>query len=94
MRLKNENPNEPKKRHLNIVAVSSGFFKCKSDDYSSYEKGKIYHKDSIGKYLIEYPNDWVSVLDYPTTKELLECLEYGTNKSKIIKSLKQWQNSH
>jgi hypothetical protein len=72
--------------------VSGSFFKCKSNDYSSYDKGKIYHKDSIGKYLIQNPKDWVSVLDYPTSKELLECLENGTNKNKVIKSLKQWQN--
>ena len=75
-----------------LGAISGSFFKCKADDYSSYEKGKIYHKDSIGKYLIENPKDWISVLDYPTSKELLECLENGTNKVKIIKSLKQWQN--
>ena len=73
-------------------AVSGSFFKCKSDDYSTFIKGKIYHKDSIGNHLIEYPKDWVSVLDYPTSKELLDCLENGTNKAKIIKSLRQWQN--
>lgn len=86
------NSNKPQKPQLNIGAVSGSFYKCKADDYSYYEKGKIYHKDSIGKYLIENPKDWVSVLDYPTSKELLECLENGTNKAKIIKSLKQWQN--
>lgn len=81
-----------KTAQLGISVVSGSFFKCKSDDYSSYIKGKIYHKDSIAKYLIEYPKDWVPVLDYPTSKELLECLESGANKDKIIKSLKQWQN--
>jgi hypothetical protein len=90
--LENENLNEPQKPQLNIGAVSGSFFKCKADDYSSYEKGKIYHKDSIGKYLIENTKDWISVLDYPTSKELLECFENGTNKAKIVKSLKQWQN--
>lgn len=73
-------------------AVSSSFFKCKSDDYSTFIKGKIYHKDNIGNHLIDHPKDWVSVLDYPTAKELLECLENGNKKTKIIKSLKQWQN--
>jgi hypothetical protein len=86
------NLNEAQKPQLNIGTVSGNFFKCKVDDYSSYEKGKIYHKDSIKEYLIEHPKDWVSVLDYPTSKELLDCFTNGTNKTKIIKALKQWQN--
>jgi len=73
-------------------AVSGSFFKCKANDYSTFQKGKIYNKESIGNYLIENPKDWVSVLDYPTSKDFLDCIENGTNKSKIIKSLKQWQN--
>lgn len=83
---------EAQTEQLDIPVVSGSFFKCKANDYSTYEKGKIYHKDSIGKYLIENPKDWVSVLDYPTSKQILDCIENGTNKSKIIKSLKQWQN--
>lgn len=77
---------------MNKNYVSSSFFKCKSDDYSSFKKGKIYHRDSIGDFLIEHPKDWVSVLDCPTYKDILDCIENGTNKTKIVKSLKQWQN--
>jgi hypothetical protein len=72
--------------------VNGSFFKCKSNDYTYYQKGKIYHKDSIGKFLIENPEDWFPVLDYPTSKDILQCIESGTNKAKIIKALKQWQN--
>lgn len=74
------------------TSVIGSFFKCKAVDYSSFVKGKIYHKDSIGEYLIDNYKDWVAVLDYPTAKELLDYIENGTNKSKIVKSLKQWKN--
>ena len=73
-------------------AVSGSFFTFRANDYSTFQKGKIYNKESIGNYLTENPKDWASVLDYPTSKELLDCFENGTNKTKIIKSLKQWQN--
>ena len=87
-----ENVSNQEKGNGVLGAVRRSFFKCKADDYLSYEKGKIYHKDSIGKYLIENPKDWVSVLDYPKSKEILDCIKNGTNKAKIVKALKQWQN--
>lgn len=68
------------------------FFKCKSNDYSSYTKGKIYSKQAIGKWLTENPKDWSAVLDYPTSDELIGCINNGLNKSKIIKALNQWKN--
>ena len=76
---------------LRLGAVCGSFFICKADDYSSFEKGKVYSKNEIGKYLIEHPKDWRVLLNYPTTTELLECIESGKNKSKIVKALKQWQ---
>ena len=87
-----ENVSNQEKGNGVLGAVRRSFFKCKANDYLSYKKGKIYHKDSIGKYLIENPKDWVSVLDYPKSKEILDCIKNGTNKAKIVKALKQWQN--
>lgn len=94
MKLENENLNEPNNPQLNISIFKDSFFICKADDYSSFEKGKVYSKNAIGKYLTKHPKDWKLLLDYPTTKELIECIEYGKNKSKIVKSLKQWKNYH
>ena len=72
--------------------LAAVFFKCQTNDWSSFVKGKIYHKDVIGKYLIEYPNDFKAVLEYPTSIELIECITNGENKSKILKALKQWSS--
>jgi len=38
--------------------ISDNYYKCKSDDYSYYEKGKVYHGAIILEHLIEYPDDW------------------------------------
>lgn len=81
-----------KKSILIGITTNMNFFKCKSNDYSLYKKGYIYHKKFIEKFLIEYPEDWQPILDYPTSTELLNCIESGKNKSKIIKALKQWKN--
>jgi hypothetical protein len=70
-----------------------GYYKCKANDYSSFKKGEIYHVWNIGKYLIDNPKDWSPVLPYPSSKEILDCLENGNNKGKIIKALKQWKNT-
>ncbi len=68
------------------------YYKCISDEYSTYKKGQIYNKSSIGRYLIEHPLDWKKVDSYPTTKELISCIETGENKNKILKTLKQWKS--
>lgn len=68
------------------------FYKCKSIEYSSFHKGKIYPKDIIGKYIQQYPLDWQKVLPFPTTEELIECINSGKNKIQIIKTLKQWKS--
>lgn len=68
------------------------FYKCKSDEYNSFVKGHIYSSNVIGKYLDEFPDDWSQTLSYPTCKELLDCIENGTNTSKVIRALKQWKH--
>jgi len=73
--------------------MESNYFKCKSDDYASFKKGGIYHKNIIDKSLLEYPEDWVNILDYPSSIELINCIEKGENKAKILKALKQWSKT-
>jgi hypothetical protein len=69
------------------------FYKCVSSEYSTYKKGKIYPIEAVGQYLFDHPKDWKKVLPYPTTQELIECLEKGKNSKIIIKALKQWQKN-
>jgi hypothetical protein len=69
------------------------YYKCKSDEYSSFTKGKIYSIESIGKYLTNNPEDWSPALPFPEIKEILDCIENGTNKTKIVKALKQWSKT-
>lgn len=71
--------------------IKANYFKCKTDEYSSFTKGKIYARESMIEYLVLHPNDWSPVLDYPTTNEILECIESGIKKTRIIKALKQWK---
>ena len=75
-----------------IHDVSGSFYKCIANDYSSYQKGKIYSENEIGKYLAENPKDWKKVLPYPTSKEIIAAFENKENVTKVIKALKQWQN--
>jgi hypothetical protein len=70
--------------------MEESYYKCKASDYGTYVKGRIYHEGDIGRYLIRNPEDWQKVSPYPTTEELLECLDNGKNKVKIKKILKQW----
>lgn len=70
---------------------TESFFKCKSSEYGSLEKGRIYHHMEIVKSLYKYPEDWQEVLPYPTSQELLDCIETGKDKTKIIRALKQWK---
>lgn len=72
--------------------LAAVFFKCQTRDWAFFDKGKIYHKNVIGKYLFEFPNDFKPVLEYPTSKDLIECIVNGKNKSKILKALKQWSS--
>ena len=68
------------------------YFKCVSNEYSTFVKGKIYRKDIIGRYLLDYPDDFKPVLPYPTTQELIDAITDGKNVTKILRSLKQWKN--
>lgn len=69
------------------------YYKCVSNDYNQFSKGKNYTEKSIGKYLEEYPKDFKKINSYPSVEELIECIENGTNKNKIIKTLKQWKTT-
>lgn len=65
-------------------------YRCKANDYGTYKKGNIYRESDIGRYLIRNPEDWEKLPAYPTTEELLECLDSGENKVNIQEILKQW----
>lgn len=70
------------------------YYKCVSDDYSQFENGKNYTQKSIGLYLERYPKDFKKIKAYPSVEELIDCIENGTNKTKIIKTLKQWKTKN
>jgi len=74
---------------------SKEYFVCKSNDYLNLKivKGSICHVQRIDKYLDDFPKskDWGTVLEYPTTQQLIDCIETGENKIQIIKALKQWE---
>jgi hypothetical protein len=74
------------------MSNSNKFYKCMSNDYSRFIKGKIYNEYIIEKYLFLYPNDWKEVSPYPSTKEILLALETKKDAAKIIKTLKQWMS--
>jgi len=67
------------------------YYKCLKGGWSSFEKGKIYPKEFIGHWLIEYPKDFRKVLPYPSTQELIDAIEEQKNLTKILKALKQWK---
>lgn len=69
------------------------YFKCMSDDYTTYEKGKIYLDIVIGSYIYKHPLDWKEVLQFPTNQELIDCIKSGKNKTKVLKALTQWKNN-
>lgn len=69
------------------------YYKCKSDEYSFAEKGRIYPASHIYTELHLYPEDWQPVLGYPKASELIDCIENGTNKTQILKALKQWKKT-
>lgn len=68
------------------------YYKLKGDNYSSYHKGKIYHKDSIGGFIYEHPEDWKGVPNFPSNEELIKAIEGKDVKysKKIISILKKW----
>ena len=72
--------------------LAAVYYKCVGTNYSTFIKGQIYHRDTIGKYLEEYPKDWKKVLPYPTTHELLAAFEKNERVSQVIRALKQWSN--
>ena len=72
--------------------VTNFYFKCKSSEYSSIKKGQICAFYDIEPYLEQYPDDWQKVLPYPTSSEILDCIENGKNKNIIVKALKQWKH--
>jgi len=76
-----------------MIKEESNYFKCKSTEYSTFLKNRIYHKDLIGKYLISEPNDWVLVPSYPTYQEIIEIIEIGDDVQikKLLKLLKIWR---
>jgi len=47
----------------------------------------------ISEHIIDYPEDWQKVLPYPTIDEIIDAVEKGKNKTKIIKALKQWKKT-
>lgn len=69
------------------------FYKCVGDDWALFEKGEIYTIYEIGGYIEKHPEDFKPVLPYPTTRELIETIETGKNKTKVLKALRQWSNS-
>ena len=72
---------------------SKEYFICKSNDYLNLNivKGRICHIQIIEEYLNNCPKDWGTVLEYPTTQQLIDCIETWENKIQIIKALKQWE---
>lgn len=75
------------------IKKETQFFKCKVNDYDIFQKGIVYHRLIIGRFLYSNPNDWTPVMEFPSYKEILKSLETGENKEKIIKALKQWKNN-
>lgn len=88
----NEVENLSSSRNDGNTMLAAVYYKCVGTNYSTFIKGQIYHRDTIGKYLQEYPKDWKKVLPYPTTQELLAAFEKNERVSQVIRALKQWSN--
>jgi len=70
------------------------YYKCKTNGYNNHTKGYIYSEDNIfSVHLKEYPKDWQLVMPPPSFKDVLNCIETGENKEKVLKALKQWKNN-
>lgn len=70
------------------------YYKLKSNDYEpSFYKGKCYPDFIVGNRVIKYPEDWILLPDYPTTKELIQAIEEDDKKQlkKILAVLKKWK---
>ena len=76
-----------------INEIQNNFYKCKSEDYSYYEKGIVYPGTLIVEHVKEYPKDWQKVLPYPTTKEIIDAIENGTKIVGVLSALKQWKKT-
>jgi len=74
------------------IDTEKKYYKCLSDDYESFDKGRMYSGVWCEGFVRQHPEDWKEVLPYPNTLDLIDCIENGKNKTKVLKALKQWKN--
>lgn len=67
------------------------YYKCISDEYTNYRQGYIYRESEMGVHLCDHPEDWEQVQVYPSTTELIQCIENGINKDLIVERLRDWE---
>ena len=66
------------------------YYKCTTDAYGEGYKNKIYKKSDLDDRMVDIyrTKGWKFMFEMPEEEEILNCIEKGENKKKVVKSLK------
>jgi len=79
---------------MKTESIETKYYLCLAYDYDSYRKGKVYPEFLVSGIVDRFPKDWKEVSPYPNTLELIDCIENGKNKTKVLEVLKQWKSNN